>query len=190
LDSIAALYPAKLSTEEVTKKFPGHRAQLVNRLCESFLAIKSNAALVCTNQVREELGGNSAYPTDLMPGGKGLLHYSSIILRTRREGWIEEKGKRVGFNIRVLCRKSKVGTPYGTCLLPFRYRGDIDRMAMLIERALEAGLITQSGPWFAIEIPDVERIQEQGRNGIVNVLRERPELQERLQVILGEEPSK
>ena len=61
-----------------------------------------------------------------------------MTLRVRREGWLEEREKRVGFNMRVQCAKSKVGTPFGECLLPFYFRGEIDMLALMVERALEA----------------------------------------------------
>jgi protein RecA len=188
IDSLAALYPSKILEEDTDKKFPGYRAQMINRLCEGFLAQKSRSVLLCTNQLRDSMMAGPA-PALTMPGGRGLLHYTSIILRMNREGWITEKGRRVGFFMRIQCHKSKVGTPFGECVLPFRFRGEIDMLAMLIDRAVEHGIIEQNGPWFKVEIADAEPIKAQGKSGIIEELRERPELLERMRLMMGEEPT-
>jgi len=188
IDSLAALYPAKITEEDPEKKFPGYRAQMINRLCEGFLALKSPSVLLCTNQLRDTMmSGAGPGPSLSMAGGKGLLHYASIILRMHRAGWITERERRVGFNMEIQCHKSKVGTPFGECRLPFRFRGEIDVLAMLVERAVEHGYIVQAGPWFKIELADMEPVKVQGRNGIVEELREHPELANRLRLMMGEE---
>jgi len=179
LDSLAALYPKKMVEEEdFEKNFMGYRARLINRLVETLISVKSQSAIVCTNQVRDNFSSMPGLPD--MPGGRGLKHYTSLILRLSREGWIEDRGKRVGFNIRVVCAKSKVGTPFGECLLPFRFRGDIDMSSLLLDRALEHGLATQKGPWFYLTIAGEEH-RVQGRNSIVDLLRERKDLADALE---------
>lgn len=179
LDSLAALYPKKMVEEEdFEKNFMGHRARLINRMIETLISVKPTGAIVCTNQVRDNFSSMPGVPD--MPGGRGMKHYTSLILRLQREGWIEEKGKRVGFNIRVVCAKSKVGTPFGECILPFRFRGDIDMMSLLLDRALEHGLVEQRGPWYYIRVAG-EEIRLQGRNSVLDLLGERKDLVEALE---------
>ena len=111
------------------------------------------------------------------------MFFAHLMLRTRREGWIVEEGVRVGYNIKIVCRKSKVGQPFGECMLPFRFRGEIDLLSLLVDRAIEGGLIKQAGPWYMVEMIDEQVL---GRNTVINMLREDEKLQKRLQGALGE----
>ena len=70
-------------------------------------------------------------------------------MQLRREGWIEENKQKIGFNITVRCRKSKVGgDPYQECTIPFRLDGGIDVVETVIREGLDKGLIQQAGPWY------------------------------------------
>jgi len=179
VDSLAALVPAEVLERKAEEKLIGAHARLINNLMQKMLALNPSSALVCTNQLRSSLGLG---PMDTMPGGRGQMFFSSLILRVHREGWLEEKGKRVGFNMRVVVRKSKVGTPWKECTLPFRFRGDIDLLALLVERALEANIIKQTGPWYTV----LDQEKKLGRNTIMDDLRQDEELKKRVQVALGD----
>jgi len=174
LDSLAGLVPMEL-LKEAKHKSVAPQARLINRLMQIVLTIGSPSAVVCTNQLRSGLGGN--FPTDTMPGGKGQEFFASLIVRVHREGWIEEQGRRVGFNMRVVVRKSKVGTPFQECILPFLFRGEIDELSLLVERSLEADLITQSGPWYSILGGD----NMMGRNTVIEKIATDSELRRRLE---------
>jgi hypothetical protein len=123
---------------------------------------------------------------DAMPGGRGLRHYNSLLLRLRREGWIEEDGRRVGFNMRIICRKNKVGTPFGECILPFRFRGELDFLSLLADRAMEAGLIEVKGPWYYIRLGGVEPKPILGKNSLVGAIRDDGALRKQLEEALGD----
>lgn len=175
IDSLAGMTPASEAEEPTEKIFIGLRARVLNRMLLKLRSLGHNSAIVCTNQLRDVMGPG---PIDTMPGGRGQTFFSHLILRTKREGWLEEQGNRVGFNIRVVCRKSKVGTPFGECLLPFYFRGEIDQIAMLVDRAIEAGLIRQQGVWYSL--PGQEE-KLQGKNTVIVQIRLNPELIARLE---------
>lgn len=179
VDSLAALVPVEILERKAEEKTIGAQARLINNLMQKMLSLNPSSALVCTNQLRSGLGPG---PIDTMPGGRGQQFFTSLILRVHRESWLEEKGKRVGFNMRVVVRKSKVGTPWRECTLPFHFRGDIDMLALLVERALETGIIKQTGPWYSIL--DGER--KLGRNTIMDDLRQDEALKKRMQLALGD----
>src|SRR3972149_442348 len=144
IDSLAALVPHEETEEEAEKKFIGLQARLIGKMLRLLLSAKHNSAVVCTNQLRESIGG--PIPTDVMPGGRAQGFFASLILRTQREGWIESNGKREGFDMKIICRKSKVGQPFKECVLPFLFRGKIDEISLNLDRAIENGLIKQRGP--------------------------------------------
>lgn len=181
IDSLAAMVPMAEAKDSETK-FMGEQARLINRLCRSLLSINHQSVIACTNQLRATIGGPS--PVETMPGGKGQGFFASLILRMRRDGWLEESGERVGFNLRIICRKSKVGKPFGECTLPFRFRGEIDRLAMLVDQGLEAGLVEQNGPWYTLKMQGAEDAAL-GKNALITRLREEEGLRDRLATALG-----
>src|SRR3990167_7097153 len=63
IDSLAALVPQ----EGAEKKFIALQARLISNLMRMLLSTKHNSAIVCTNQLRDAIGGPT--PFDVMPGG-------------------------------------------------------------------------------------------------------------------------
>src|SRR3990167_2385 len=181
IDSLAALVPhEEFETTEQSpegkegsgsrKKFIGLQARLVSKLMRLLLAVKHNSAIVCVNQLRDAIGGPT--PFEVMPGGMAQGFLMSLLVRTQRTGWIEENGKRVGFNIRMVCRKSKVGTPFGECELPFLFRGEFDVLSLLIDRGIESGLIEQKGPYYVFKFGGNSGESILGRNTVITKLTE------------------
>ena len=185
MDSMAALIPKEEADDDATaeKKQVASQARLIGKMMRMLVSVDTTSCMIMTNQVRDVIGG--PVPGISMPGGRAPKHYSSIILRLRREDWIKDKGERVGFNLRAQAMKNKVGTPFGECLLPFRFRGVIDTIALLIDQALEAGLIEQNGPWFTLTMDYVDDPQALGRNKMIELLQDRDEVRERLEKALG-----
>lgn len=185
MDSIAALIPMEETGDEATAetKNIASQARLIAKMMRMLVGVETDSAIVMTNQVREVIGGPVAGVQ--MPGGKAAKHYTSIILRTRREDWIKEGEKRVGFQLKVIVQKNKAAEPWGECRLPFRFRGEIDMVSLLVDQAIEIGLIEQKGPWFQLTIDDVEQPVQQGRNKIIELLAGDDELRERLKAAIG-----
>lgn len=187
VDSLAALVPKpEAESKTADNKFMGLQARLINEFMRKLLSIKHNSAIVCTNQLRDSIGPS---PVEAMPGGKGVTHYTAIILRTQRHGWIEEKGVKVGFNLLAICRKNKVGISQGECILPFRFRGEIDLLSLLVDQADEAGMVTQAGPYYTLSIAG-EQHQVLGKNSLLDLLRERDDLRQHLETAVGNAPQR
>lgn len=180
VDSLAGLVPKELADAEAAKQFIAIQAKLVTRLMQKLISVDHKAVILCTNQLRSSIGPG---PTDTMPGGWSQKFFTHMLLRIYREAWMEEKGERVGFYMKVLCRKSKVGRAHLECVLPFRFRGEIDILSMLVDRAIEADLIQQRGPWYTV----LDGEQKNGRGKIIEMLAEDGELRRRLETALGEE---
>lgn len=184
IDSLAALVPHEETEENAEKKFIALQARLIGKMLRLLLSTKHNSAIVCTNQLRDSIGG--PFPVDVMPGGQAQGFFASLILRTIRDDWIKEAGKNIGFNMKIICRKSKVGQPFKECRLPFLYRGIIDKISLLIDRGIEADLIKQRGPYYYLYFGGLEGESLMGRNSVVTKLSEEPPLQEFLRKALGE----
>jgi recombination protein RecA len=185
LDSMAALIPSEELGDEASaeNKNIASQSRLIAKMMRMLIGLETNSVMVMANQVREIIGG--PMPGVTMPGGKAPKHFSSIILRVRREQWIKEQERRVGFHIRCQVQKNKVAQPWGECLLPFRFRGEIDMVALLVDRAIEAGIIEQKGPWFTLQLEDVEQKALSGRNKMIELLTEDDALKARVEKALG-----
>jgi hypothetical protein len=100
-----------------------------------------------------------------LPGGMGQTYTASLILQTRRRGWLLEKngkmiegkpdGKdsknvsKVGFIIEAFIQKCNYAPPFTSCHIPFNfYKGTLDNIASIIDLAVDCGIIKQKGPWY------------------------------------------
>ena len=183
LDSIAGIVPAVLQDEDFSYNPMAWQARFMNQSLPKLMPyLKHGAALMAINQVRSSLGPVSL---EAMPGGMAQTFFSHFILNVRRRGWIKEKDERIGFDIEVRCRKTKVGgMPYGDCIVPFRLEGGIDMVEHQIRELLNTKRIQKKGAWY--KVGDEEK-PVQGMNGLRELFQEKPELLEALSGDLGDE---
>lgn len=154
LDSIAATTPAPVVNEENSAEEHQQPGLLAKAVSLMYQKIKGKVAekgviFLATNQMRESL---SRYPDELgaLPGGRSQRHYSQIILRTHREGWIKDGKENVGFYMEIISKKNKTATtPDGTSIiLPFMANSQIDLLSAYIEDSVKRGIITKKGPYY------------------------------------------
>ena len=106
-----------------------------------------------------------------MPGGLSQTFFSHFLLQVRRSGWIEENKQRVGFDMEVRLRKSKVGGEnWRNAIVPFRVAGGIDVLESFIREALDRGLITRAGAWYTYK-----EDKAMGLNGLKQVFIDNPD---------------
>jgi recombination protein RecA len=146
LDSIAALPPSKIVDNSAERTDVGSLARLATPMYVKFTSVLGDRIFIATNQLRDNIGGYG----DRYPGGQAQRYFSHLILRTRREGWIEEDGKRVGFNLEVSTAKNKTAPPQETATLPFLFRGQVDILAVTIDDAVSRGTIRMNKPYYYI----------------------------------------
>ena len=177
LDSIAGLVPSAVQDNEKGFEFSpmAWQARFVNSALPRLLPnLKFGSAFIAINQVRSSIG---PVALDTMPGGLAQGFFAHFLLQVRRSGWIEEpKGTKVGFDMEVRLRKSKVGGEnWSNAIVPFRVDGGIDILESYIREAIQQKLITQKGAWY-----DYEGIKAMGMNGLKTQLLDNPTLVEKL----------
>jgi recombination protein RecA len=163
LDSIAGLVPSDVQDNEKGFEFSpmAWQARFVNSALPRLLPnLKSGSAFIAINQVRSSIG---PVALDTMPGGLAQGFFAHFLLQVRRSGWIEEgKGNKVGFDMEVRLRKSKVGGEnWSNAVVPFRVDGGIDILESYIREAIQQKLIIQKGPWY-----DYDGTKAMGMNGL------------------------
>ena len=179
LDSIAGLVPSDVQDNEKGFEFSpmAWQARFVNSSLPRLLPnLKSGSAFIAINQVRSSIG---PVALDTMPGGLAQGFFAHFLLQVRRSGWIEEgKGNKVGFDMEVRLRKSKVGGEnWSNAVVPFRVDGGIDVLESYLREAIQQKLIIQKGPWY-----DYEGVKAMGMNGLKSQFTNNAELLEKLKV--------
>jgi len=176
LDSIAGLVPAAVMDEGFDYNPMAWQARFINTSLPRTLAhLKEGSAFVAINQVRSSMG---PVALDAMPGGLAQTFFSHFLLQVRRSGWIEENKEKVGFDMEVRLRKTKVGGEnWKSAVVPFRVDGGIDITESFIREALDRGLITKGGPWYTYGEAKV-----MGMNGLKKHFVENPDKLEELKI--------
>lgn len=147
LDSIAAMPPTRIINESAERHDIGSLARLVQHLYVKIVPLLGKTIFLATNQIRDNITGYE----ERYPGGHSQRYFSHMILRTRREGWIQENNKRIGFNLEVTTRKNKTAAPQQSCSIPFHFQGQLDMASVLIDEAIASGRIQQNLPYYKIE---------------------------------------
>ena len=176
LDSIAGLVPAAVMDEGFDYNPMAWQARFINTSLPRTMAhLKEGSAFVAINQVRSSMG---PVALDAMPGGLAQTFFSHFLLQVRRSGWIEENKEKVGFDMEVRLRKTKVGGEnWKSAVVPFRVDGGIDITESFIREALDRGVITKGGPWYTYGEAKV-----MGMNGLKKHFVENPEKLEELKI--------
>lgn len=116
--------------------------------------------------------------------GKSLKFGASIRMSVRRGDILKENGEQIGHQMRVRIIKNKIAVPYKEANINLIYGQGIDRVDELFQIALKAGLIKQGGAWFTIIDDETGEIKQydgkeartQGRDKMINLIRETPSL--------------
>ena len=174
LDSIAGLVPTTVVEEEFSYNPMAWQARFINSSLPKLLPnLKNGSSFVAINQVRSSLG---PVAIDNMPGGLAQTFFAHFLLQVRRSGWIEEAKEKVGFDMEVRLRKSKVGGEnWKSAVVPFRVSGGIDILESFIREALDKGLIKRTGAWYTYK--DTKAM---GLNGLKKSFLDSPETIEEL----------
>ena len=178
IDSVAALVPRAELDGEMGDSLPGLQARLMSQALRKLTAIvaSSRTCFIFINQLREKIGVFFGSP-ETTTGGKALKFYSSVRLDIRRIGAIKEGDKNVGNRTRVKVVKNKVAPPFRESEFDIMYGEGISKEGDLLDLAVNHNVVEKSGAWFSYS---GERLG-QGRENVKNLLKEKPDLCERIE---------
>jgi len=178
IDSVAALVPRAELDGEMGDSLPGLQARLMSQALRKLTAIvaNSNTCFIFINQLREKIGVFFGSP-ETTTGGKALKFYASVRLDIRRIGAIKEGDRVVGNRTRVKVVKNKVAPPFREAEFDIMYGEGISREGDMLDLAVNHNIVEKSGAWFSYS---GERLG-QGRENVKNMLKENPELAERIE---------
>jgi recombination protein RecA len=183
IDSVAALVPRAELDGEMGDSLPGLQARLMSQALRKITAIVSSSktTFIFINQLREKIGVFFGSP-ETTTGGKALKFYASVRLDIRRIGAIKDGDRVVGNRTRVKVVKNKCAPPFRETEFDILYGEGISREGDLIDRAVAQNVVEKSGAWFSY---GSERLG-QGRENVRTLLRQNPELRERIETEVKE----
>jgi recombination protein RecA len=176
IDSVAALIPqAELEGNMGETQVGGHARLMSHALRRLTGTIhKSRTAVIFINQIRMKIGVTGYGSPETTTGGNALKFYSSVRLDIRRIQTLKDKEEAFGSRTRVKVVKNKVAPPFREALFDILYGQGISRSGEVLDLAVEAKIVEQSGSWFAF---GSEKLG-QGKEKVRALLDENPELRE------------
>jgi len=178
IDSVAALVPRAELDGEMGDSLPGLQARLMSQALRKLTAIvaSSRTTFIFINQLREKIGVFFGSP-ETTTGGKALKFYASVRLDIRRIGAIKEGDQVVGNRTRVKVVKNKCAPPFREAEFDIMYGEGISHEGDLLDLAVNNNVVEKSGAWFSYS---GDRLG-QGRENVKNMLKENPELTNRIE---------
>jgi len=175
IDSIAALVPQS----ELDKGFsesaqPGTQARLIASALRKLTPTihKSDAVLICINQIRSTIGGMMGASTTT-PGGHALKFWASVRIKIQNVAQILDGGKdRIGHTARIRIEKNKVAIPFKETEVKLIYGSGLSSTSDILNYAVAQDIIERSGAWYSY---NGERLA-QGELNAIKTLFENKEL--------------
>ncbi len=178
IDSVAALVPKAELEGEMGDSKMGLQARLMSQALRKLTGAISKTGCVCIfiNQLREKIGVMFGNP-ETTTGSNALKFYASVRLDIRKVTAIKDAdGNMMGNRTRVKVVKNKVAPPFRVVEFDIIYGEGISKVGEIVDLGVELGIIQKSGSWFSYEGNKLA----QGREGVKALLKDNPELTERL----------
>lgn len=151
VDSVAALVPKAEIDGDMGDIHVGLQARLMSQALRKLTPIinKSKSVLVFINQIRHKINAMAFANKETTSGGNALKFYSSVRLDVRRIAALKKGDQHIGNRVCVKVVKNKVAPPFNKVEVDLVFGQGICNKRELIEIALKAGVIKQSGAWFS-----------------------------------------
>ena len=176
-DSVGALNPKAKLQGDIGDAKMGLEARLMSSTLPMLIsdAKKTGCIILFINQKREKIGIMFGNPETTM-GGNALKFYASQRLDVSRFGQ-EKDGDEVTANkTRVKVVKNKVAPPFKKAEFNIEFGVGIDKVAELVDLAVECEIIKKSGSWYSYGDTKLG----QGSAGVKSILQDNPELFEEI----------
>ncbi len=150
VDSVAALVPKAELEGEMSDSSIGVQARLMSKAMRKLTGPckKTNTAIIFTNQIRHKIGVMFGSP-EVGSGGNALKFYASQRLDIRRTGEVKDGDVVIGHTTKVKVIKNKMSPPKKIAEFTISFGIGINRMADLIDVAVEDKIVNRSGAWYS-----------------------------------------
>ncbi len=173
IDSVAALTPKAEIEGEMGDNKVGLQARLMSQALRKLSGAisQTNTCCIFINQLRQKIGVMFG-PSEVTTGGLALKYYASVRLDVRRLTSLKDGDQVLGNRVSVKVVKNKVAPPFLKTEFDLIFDVGIDRMAEVLDLALEGDIIKKSGSFYRYDGSPLA----QGRAATIQMLRDTPEL--------------
>lgn len=173
IDSVAALVPRAEIEGEMGDSHVGLQARLMSQALRKLAGVISSSKCVAIfiNQLREKVGVMYGSP-EVTTGGRALKFYASVRIDVRRQEQIKNGNEVIGSHTRARVVKNKVAPPFKEGEFDIMYGTGICREGEALDLAVRLDIVQKSGSWFSYK----ENRLGQGRENVINMLRENKQL--------------
>ncbi len=177
VDSVAALTPRAEIEGDMATNPVGLQARMMSRALRKLTAVidKTKTCLIFINQMREKVGVMFGNP-ETTPGGKALKFFCSVRLDIRKKDPIKDGTNVIGNRTTVKVVKNKFAPPLKVAEFDLIYGRGISNEGTIVDLAVEYGIMKKSGSWISYN----DEKLGQGRDRVVNLLREDAALREEI----------
>jgi len=178
IDSVAALTPKAEIEGEMGDSQMGLQARLMSQALRKLTSNinKTNTCCIFINQLRQKIGVMFGNP-ETTTGGNALKFYSTVRIDIRRIGQLKEGDEIKGSRTRVKIVKNKLAPPFKKAEFDILYGLGISKYGELVDIGVEQELIKKSGSWFSYGDTKLG----QGKDAVIQLLEDNPELAEELE---------
>ena len=183
IDSVAALTPKAEIEGEMGDSKMGLQARLMSQALRKLTAniSKTNPCCIFINQLRDKIGVMFGNP-ETTTGGNALKFYASVRIDVRKSTPIKNGEDVIGNLTKVKVVKNKVAPPFRKCEFDIMFGHGISKTGEILDLAVERNIVKKSGSWFSYG----ESKLAQGRDAVLALLRDNPELCEELEAKVKE----
>lgn len=183
IDSVAALTPKAEIEGDMGDNKVGLQARLMSQALRKLTSTISKTKTTCIfiNQLREKIGVMFGNP-ETTTGGNALKFYASVRIDVRKSTAIKNGEEVLGNLTKVKVVKNKVAPPFRKCEFDIMFGQGISKVGEILDLAVERSIVKKSGSWFSYG----ESKLAQGRDAVLTLLKDNPELCEELEVKVRE----
>lgn len=183
IDSVAALTPKAEIEGDMGDNKVGLQARLMSQALRKLTSTISKTKTTCIfiNQLREKIGVMFGNP-ETTTGGNALKFYASVRIDVRKSTAIKNGEEVLGNLTKVKVVKNKVAPPFRKCEFDIMFGQGISKVGEILDLAVERSIIKKSGSWFSYG----ESKLAQGRDAVLTLLKDNPELCEELETKVRE----
>lgn len=177
VDSVAALVPKAEIEGEMGDSHMGLQARLMSQALRKLTPVigRSSCSVIFINQIREKIGVMFGNP-ETTTGGRALRFYASMRMEVRRIETLKKDGTEYANRVKIKLVKNKVSPPFTVGEAEIRFGEGFNRIASILETAVEHGLIQQAGSWYSYKGDKIG----QGKPSAIDTLKSRPDVAEEL----------
>lgn len=190
IDSVAALVPQTELDGNMGETQVGGHARLMSHAMRKLTGTihKSRTSVIFINQIRMKIGTMGYGNPETTTGGNALKFYSSVRIDIRKKASLKDKDEVFGARTKAKVVKNKVAPPFRVAMFDIIFGQGISRSGELLDIGIEAGVIEQSGSWFAFGSEKLGQGREKVRMLLDENLELRNAVEEKVKEYLGLHP--